>query len=720
MKIYKRFLASYLCVCLVPLLLSFVTIARLESRVQDSILEDQESSMLSVRQDIDQTLGHAANLVSIFSEDALVSRLSEKSSLEVEELFSLCDLSESLSRAIGQNSAFYRGFCYLARSGFLITDRRTYHPESSDLFPWDLRLTRDSFYSLLDSGSATEHITTVYKDPRSAWIMVLRSQYGSRSKELISCVGIVIKLDKSLSRWNSENFEAFVTDDAYNLVYGGDHAPAACEILSGRDDESGEIKLDDQRYVYSQYQSSLGGVRYGFLARRDQYYQELRIVWIHLIAEIAVILIVSALLVFFWSRHTYRPIKNILPYVETGSPEAEPLSISQLGTALVSFAQEKENLATQVVQSEQQVRSAALSQYLLGLTEDPSLLSQYLEEGQPYQLLAFAPAGDAVSDPSLIRALRERLDDMLLDERGGVSLQFRRCAVVLLQDTLSSGEAEELNSAVERSLSMPAACYVSEACTRLEEAPAAWAAVYGALRRDRFWSPEGRRGVRPVSGQDRKDSSQPYREFLSRQKALTEYLSAGKRQRAEGCLEKILSEDLSDMTLPVEKLQRRYDDVAELILPYLAGDQAQEVMGRFRQYETAREMEEGLRALFGQVSWGPKAGMPEMKRELTQNVQSFIRANYRDQSLNASMIADHLDMNLSTLSHQYKAATGSGLLDELHAVRLESAKELLTQGASVREAAERSGYADQRALIRAFKRYEGITPGQYAKGGAQS
>lgn len=93
MKVYKQFLASYLCVCLVPLLLSFFTIGQLESRVQASIMADQESSMQSVGQEIDQTLGHAANLVSIFSEDALASRLSQKEAITPQELFSLCDLS---------------------------------------------------------------------------------------------------------------------------------------------------------------------------------------------------------------------------------------------------------------------------------------------------------------------------------------------------------------------------------------------------------------------------------------------------------------------------------------------------------------------------------------------------------------------------------------------------------------------------------------------------
>ena len=710
MKVYKQFLASYLCVCLVPLLLSFFTIGRLESRVQDSIMADQESSMQSVGQEIDQTLGHAANLVSIFSEDALASRLSQKETITPEELFGLCDLSESLSRAIGQNAAFFRGFCYFANSGFLVTDRRTYHPESAELFSWDLQLPWSSFYSLLDSGNISEHITTVYRNKGGGCIMVLRSQYDSRRRELISCVGIVIQLDKSLSRWNSEDFEAFVTDDAYKLICGGERAPEACGLMAQSGDSSGEVDLGGQRYVYSQYQSGLSGVRYGFLTRRDAYYQEIRIIWIDIILEIAVILTVSVLLAVLWSRRTYRPIKSLLPYVDPGRPGPGYRSISELGSALVSFAREKESLATQVVQSE-------LRQYLQGHSDSPSALSQFLEEGVAYQLLAFVPApeqGGAAPEEEL-RRVREGLDEILLDKSGGVSLEIRGCAAVLIQRSLSYDEAAEIHFAAERSLSMPLCCYMSGTHTRLEDAPGAWSAVYKALCRDSFWGPGPRRGVWAAGGPSEDEGAQPYKDFLSHQRALTDCLSGKKEQRAAGCLNKILLEDLSQRDLPVENIRRRYADVVELLLPYVPEDRAKSAMGRFRQCRGAAELEAELLSLFGAVSWGP--GPDQVKEELTRSVREFIRENFTDQSLNASMIAGYLNMNLSTLSHQYKAAAGCGLLDELHAVRLENAKKLLSEGASVKEAAERSGYADQRALIRAFKRYEGMTPGQYAKSG---
>ena len=719
MKVYRRFLASYLCVCLIPLLLSFIAIIRLEGRVQASIMAAQESSVQSVRQETDQTLGYAANLVSIFSEDALASYLSKKDALSAEELFTMCELSESLSRAIGQNDAFYRGFCYFARSGFLVTDRRTYHPEAAGLFPWDLRISQESFYSLMDSGGSTEHTATVYRDSGGGWIIMLRSQYDLRSHELISCVGIVIQLDKSLSRWSTEDFEAFATGDDYGLICGGSRALQACELISRDKAGSGELEIDDQRYVYSQYQSTLSGIRYGFLTRRDAYYQEIRIVWTNIVIETIAILTVSIALAVFWSRRTYRPIKNILPYMKkTESQKAGWRSISELDSALVSFAREKESLETQVVQSEQQIRSAALGQYLLGMTESSSVLSQYLEEGQPYQLLAFIPAAGADSGESALQSLREHLDDILLDKSGGVSLQLQRCIAVLVQKALSYEEAAEIHFAAEHSLSLPLVCYMSDTYTRLDEAPQAWASVYRTLRHDCFWQLERRRGVWPALPEH--DSAESYRDFLSHQKALTEYLSAGKRLRAAACLEKLLSEDLGDQTLPVEKVRRRYADTAELLLPYVPEDKAKDALQRLRQYTTAQEMGNELLELFGSISWEPEAELSAMKKELTDSVRGFIRSNYQDQALNASMIADHLNMNLSTLSHQYKAATGSGLLDELHAVRLEKAKELLAGGASVRETAERTGYADPRALIRAFKRYEGITPGQYAKGGPGS
>jgi len=54
------------------------------------------------------------------------------------------------------------------------------------------------------------------------------------------------------------------------------------------------------------------------------------------------------------------------------------------------------------------------------------------------------------------------------------------------------------------------------------------------------------------------------------------------------------------------------------------------------------------------------------------------------------------------------------MLDAINRVRLARAKELLARdGVSIAEAAVRVGYYNSNAFIRTFKKYEGITPGQY-------
>lgn len=96
-------------------------------------------------------------------------------------------------------------------------------------------------------------------------------------------------------------------------------------------------------------------------------------------------------------------------------------------------------------------------------------------------------------------------------------------------------------------------------------------------------------------------------------------------------------------------------------------------------------------------------------------IQAYIAEHYSNQELNVSFLADQFHLTISHLSRTYKKLTGTALLDAIHLQRLTAAKSLLLDGSTVSAAAVQVGYLDARALTRAFKRYEGITPGQYAK-----
>ena len=92
----------------------------------------------------------------------------------------------------------------------------------------------------------------------------------------------------------------------------------------------------------------------------------------------------------------------------------------------------------------------------------------------------------------------------------------------------------------------------------------------------------------------------------------------------------------------------------------------------------------------------------------------FVDIHYGDVTLNIATIAENLQITPTYMSKLYKEQTGEALPDYINKVRLKKAKVLLKdEKLSISEAAVKVGYINSNALIRSFKKYEGVTPGQY-------
>jgi AraC-like DNA-binding protein len=97
-----------------------------------------------------------------------------------------------------------------------------------------------------------------------------------------------------------------------------------------------------------------------------------------------------------------------------------------------------------------------------------------------------------------------------------------------------------------------------------------------------------------------------------------------------------------------------------------------------------------------------------------EKVIEFVLENYSDQSLSVSLIGDQFRLTPQYVSRLFREQTGQvGLHDYISQTRIEAAKALLLEGASIDETAARVGFTSSHAFIRVFKKYEGITPGKY-------
>ena len=105
----------------------------------------------------------------------------------------------------------------------------------------------------------------------------------------------------------------------------------------------------------------------------------------------------------------------------------------------------------------------------------------------------------------------------------------------------------------------------------------------------------------------------------------------------------------------------------------------------------------------------------EQKEAISNKIYEYILENYNDFDLNISRVGLHFDMTPSYLAKLFKKQTGESLLKTINEIRVNKAMEFLRQGNNVSETAEMCGFRESSNLIRIFKKYTGITPGQYGE-----
>ncbi len=100
--------------------------------------------------------------------------------------------------------------------------------------------------------------------------------------------------------------------------------------------------------------------------------------------------------------------------------------------------------------------------------------------------------------------------------------------------------------------------------------------------------------------------------------------------------------------------------------------------------------------------------------EFGESVIRYIYNNYTDSNISLNYLADKFSVTPAYLSRFFKSYTQCNFLDYLHQLRLKKVKGMLrSTDKSIAEIASICGYLDSHSLIRSFKKYEGMTPGQF-------
>lgn len=96
---------------------------------------------------------------------------------------------------------------------------------------------------------------------------------------------------------------------------------------------------------------------------------------------------------------------------------------------------------------------------------------------------------------------------------------------------------------------------------------------------------------------------------------------------------------------------------------------------------------------------------------------AYMQENFYDSNLTMNALADYLKISAVTLSVEFKNEMDIKPSDYLANLRLEKAKTLLrSTNMLVKDISQAVGYEDDRVFLRRFKKYTGMTPGEYRIG----
>lgn len=104
----------------------------------------------------------------------------------------------------------------------------------------------------------------------------------------------------------------------------------------------------------------------------------------------------------------------------------------------------------------------------------------------------------------------------------------------------------------------------------------------------------------------------------------------------------------------------------------------------------------------------------DKQRILLFQVKRYINDNFHNPELNSDFLGEQFGFSAPYLSKLFKEEFHESILNYLHKKRIEEAKRLLlTEKVKLEKLAETVGYLNADSFGRTFKKYEGITPGQF-------
>jgi len=566
----------------------------------------------------------------------------------------------------------------------------------------------------------------------------------------------VIKEEINKVKWMDEG-TIFIIDSHNNVIAStGTYnlpQPIKYEEL-GKDYDILHEKINGKPMVVSYVSSKVSDWKYVSVLPKEVFLQKAQHVRKVTYISILLCLLIGILAAYFLTKMNYNPVGRLIQIITNKGDkrtEGKYVGYDFIEESILGIIDEDQKIHERLEQQNDVIRNSFLCKLLKGQikpedtiedaceSNDIKFTSEYFASMlfyvEAFDINSIGSGSSQVPNGDVLKNIYIIIGDTIQEMIGERSTSYMAevdemlCCLInvcdeekekIQEDMLAI--AEMATDFIEEKFNIYFTVSISDIHKGYEEIPETYKEAIDAFEYKRLMG--GGKIIQYTNINALKDPEAKYEFGAEKQKQFTNFIMAGEYNKAKEVLDSVFLQSFSVPFASVQMVKCRMFGIINTMLNIMEElsivcdkqflDKLN-IADRLLNCVTIKQLQNEMDSILDELSEYMERKSQENSTSIKDDIVSFIESNYENPNLSVSMVADEIGVSDVHLTRVFKKETGSGVLEYIHRVRIEKAKELMKQkNISIKDVAEKVGYYNSVAFIRVFKKYEGITPGKYA------
>jgi two-component system response regulator YesN len=761
-SVVYKWLLSYMFVLIIPLVILIASTVKFLSIYENEIIRSNSLILEQSRMKMDRILYEAKSFVAEISIDPMIRKLLTADDRTEFTSYDLYQTTLMLNRLLLTKNEDFEFLVYFLHHDITVSN---YSYNNWDEF-FNIYLSQKGLEKSVWDGLvgqkysvphyfAYEHIQPSGKtSSRIAMISpVMIEKYPGMY------ANIVVFIDESnLEEYSSKYFDrdTFLIMDSENqiLYKSGNYInvegiPDYSMLDAGPDNMS--AVLGKENVIITHIDSQAVNWKYIIITAEKAYMGQLNILRNKMVLSVVLCCVIGSLIIFYLLRHNYTPLKSVVKSIEESAAELADgvMNEFQYITQTIKQLQNEKKVTNEIMKKQKRTLS---SQMVLNLVENRDITNEIdLHTLEKYDIcfqsdiflvltfFVFDGEGPFPNDNEIIDdkeknkmicLIIQNITEELFREKDIKTFFFHTGRLIgfiinpppgnesaLIDDI--SDKHEQVTNSINRYFLIKFVSACSDMHRTLKAIPAAYSEALQVIEYNSMFGFNKVLFYHDLVELPREENFYYPEET---ENYIINNLKIGNAETVCDTIKKIIDLNIENNSAPVT-------------IRYLVVNIAGTIIKVINQFEKKKYsipqlsfqallQENSLSEMYNKIEKNVHAVCEAIKRQndgkkkpvcadLYEKAINIVKENYSNTNLNVAMIAQELDVHVVHLSRTFMKYHGESLSYYINSVRLAEAKKLIHTGQKLEAISEKVGFGSLRTFMRVFKKYEGITPGQY-------